>query len=101
MIGWSVQNKWVNYGLEVSIAPLRMRLYGSRLNKRVPVVLILKRTRGFLEPLRCIVWEERVTMYRSKLTPFVRKQLVNCIEIGMPIGRAALAVGICHRTFDR
>ena len=40
-------------------------------------------------------------MYRSKLTPFVRKQLVNCIEIGMPIGRAARAVGICHRTFDR
>jgi len=40
-------------------------------------------------------------MTKSKLTPFVRKQLVNCIEMGMPIGRAALAVGISHRTFDR
>lgn len=40
-------------------------------------------------------------MLKSKLTPFVRKQLCNCIEIGMPIGRAAVAVGISHQTFNR
>lgn len=40
-------------------------------------------------------------MLKSKLTPFVRKQLCNCIELGMPIGRAAVAVGISHQTFNR
>ena len=36
---------------------------------------------------------------RTKLTPFVRKKLVELIELGMPEGRAAHAVGITPQTF--
>jgi len=40
-------------------------------------------------------------MFRSRLTPAVRKELVKCIELGVPPNRAASAVGICNRTFER
>ena len=38
---------------------------------------------------------------RSKLTPFVKKKIMECVELGMPINRAANAVGISSRTFER
>ena len=38
---------------------------------------------------------------RTKLTPFVKKKVVEYIEMGMPIGKAANAVGVAHQTFDR
>lgn len=38
-------------------------------------------------------------MNRTKLTPFVRKKVLELIELGIPEGRAAHAVGITPQTF--
>ena len=38
---------------------------------------------------------------KTKLTPFVRKKLIELIELGMPEGRAASAIGITPQTFIR
>ena len=38
-------------------------------------------------------------MNRTKLTPFVKKKLVELIELGVPEGKAAIAVGITPQTF--
>lgn len=38
---------------------------------------------------------------RTKLTPFVKKKLVELIELGVPEGRAADVVGITPQTFIR